>query len=94
MRNSKDFQKLVVKMREKGFYLSKEKTAVDWAAYTNNQINDFVDSLKFIRSEVDKVHRPKKHVSVGRPPTDVGNWLKRSCLSRCLPLLNEKRKAG
>ena len=76
MRNSKDFQKLVVKMREKGFYLPKEKTVIDWATYTNNQINDFIDSLKFIRSEVDKVHRPKEHTSVGRPPTDVGELAK------------------
>jgi transposase len=76
MRKSKDFQKLVVKMREKGFYTPKEKTIIDWAAYTNNQINDFIDTLKFISSEVEKVHQPKEHKSVGRPPTDPGELAK------------------
>lgn len=76
MRKSKDFQKLVVKMREKGFYTPKEKTIIDWAAYTTNQINDFIDTLKFIGSEVDKVYQPQEHNSVGRPPTDPGELAK------------------
>ena len=76
MRKSKDFQKLVVKMREKGFYTPKEKTIIDWAAYTTNQINDFIDTLKFIGSEVDKVYQPKEIKSVGRPPTDPGELAK------------------
>jgi len=76
MRKSKDFQKLVVKMREKGFYTPKEKTIIDWAAYTTNQINDFIDTLKLIGSAVDKVHKSKEHNSVGRPPTDPGELAK------------------
>ncbi len=76
MRKSKDFQKLVVKMREKGFYVPKEQRAVDWSAYTLNQINDLMDTMKFIRTEVDKIHQPRENNSVGRPPTDLGDLAK------------------
>ena len=76
MRKSKDFQRLVVKMREKGFYVPQEQRAIDWAAYTLNQINDLMDTLKFIRTEVDKIHQPKENNSVGRPPTDPGDLAK------------------
>jgi len=72
MRKSKNFQKLVKQMREKGFYKAKEPLPVDWSAYTVNQINDIIDTLKFIRTEVDRVHIPLTHQGVGRPPTDAG----------------------
>jgi transposase len=63
-------------MRKKGFYIPKAEQEVDWSAYTTNQINDLIDTLKFIRVEVDKVHQPKEHTVVGRPPTDVGELAK------------------
>lgn len=78
MRKSKEFQELVVQMRQKGFYKSREPLPVNWKAYTANQINDIIDTLDFIRSEVDKVHQPKEHVSVGRPPVDAG------CLAKAI----------
>jgi transposase len=78
MRKSKEFQELVVQMRQKGFYKSKEPLAIDWKAYTANQINDIIGMLEFIRLEVDKVHQPKEHFSVGRPPVDAG------CLAKAI----------
>ena len=76
MRKSKDFQELVVKMRKKGFYKSKEPLSLDWHAYNTNQINDIIDSLRFIRVEVDGVHTPLRVRCVGRPATDAGNLAK------------------
>lgn len=76
MRTSKEFQALVVKMRKKGFYKSKEPLCLDWHAYNTNQINDVIDSLKFIREQVGKVHVPLHVRSVGRPATDAGNLAK------------------
>lgn len=63
-------------MRKKGFYIPKAQQEVDWSAYTTNQINDLIDTLKFIRNEVDRVHQPREHVAVGRPPTDAGELAK------------------
>ena len=72
MFSSKDLQKLVPKMREKGFYISQEQRKIDWPAYTSAQINEITDTIRFIKTEVDKVHTPEKHKNVGRPPTDAG----------------------
>jgi len=71
--STKNLKPLVKKMREKGFYVPvKEQRKLDWSAYTTNQITDVVDTLKFISSEVDRIHTPKKLCCVGRPPTDAG----------------------
>jgi transposase len=70
---TKNLKNIVSHMREKGFYIpKKEERKIDWNAYTANQINDIIDSLHFIRDEIDKIHTFKKHSSVGRPPTDEG----------------------
>ena len=76
MYKSKDLQNLVPKIREKGYYIPKEQRKIDWKAYTSNQINDTIDSLHFIRDEVDRIHQRKEHKSVGRPPIDAGNLAK------------------
>lgn len=74
---TESLQKIVSRIREKGFYIpKKEQRKIDWSAYTLNQINDIIDTLHFIRSEVDKIHIPKKHSSVGRPPIDAGSLAK------------------
>ena len=73
---TKFLQKLVPVMRKKGFYKFKDQRKVDWSAYTLNKINDIIDTLHFIRDEIDKVHTPKKHNSVGRPPVDDGKLAK------------------
>lgn len=73
---TKFLQKLVPVMRKKGFYKSKDQRKIDWSAYTLNQINDIIDTLYFIKEEVDKVHILRKYNSVGRPPTDEGELAK------------------
>ncbi len=67
---TKGLQKVVPKMREKEFYVSQKQRKIDWPAYTVNQVNDIVDTLRFIRKEVDKVRIPNETRGVGRPPTD------------------------
>ncbi|MEA1898982.1 MAG: transposase [Bacteroidota bacterium] len=69
-----EFNNLALKLREKGFYKPKEKRKIDWNAYTLNQINDIIDTLYFIRINVDKIHTPtsNRHKPVGRPATDAG----------------------
>ena len=70
MFTNKQFQKLVPKLREKEFYKWQSQRAIDWPAYTNNQINDIIDTLHFISEEVDKIHTPSMIKKVGRPPID------------------------
>lgn len=65
-----ELQELVPKMREMGFYKSKKQRKIDWSSYTLNQINDIIDTLTFIREEVDKISIPEKKKKAGRPPTN------------------------
>src|SRR3989344_2962494 len=90
MRKSKEFQKLVVKMREKGFYTSQVQRSIDWSAYTLNQINDLMDTLKFVRTNVDKVHEPRENNSVGRPATDAGDLAKAILFVEMVGILERK----
>ena len=90
MFKSKDLQKLVPKIREKGYYIPKQQRKIDWSAYTYNQINDIIDSLHFIRDEVDKVHQKRIHKSVGRPPIDAGNLAKAILLAELFGLPERK----
>mgnify|MGYP001573497147 CR=1 FL=1 len=43
------FQKLVPKLREKGFYKHKEVRQISWSQYTISQIKEAKEILKFIR---------------------------------------------
>lgn len=90
MYKSKDLQKIVTKLRKKGYYIPKQQRKIDWSAYNYNQINDIIDSLHFIRDEVDKVHQRKKHNSVGRPPIDAGNLAKAILLAELFRLPERK----
>lgn len=72
---TKDLQILVPKLREQGYYIPKEHRLVDWGSYTVNQINDIIDTLEFIRNEVDKINFNYEK-KVGRPPTDPKNLAK------------------
>ena len=76
MFTNKQFQQLVPKLREKGFYRWQSQRPIDWPAYTLNQINDIIDSLHFIRDEVNKIHVPSTIKKVGRPAIDEGNLAK------------------
>jgi transposase len=75
--NTKILRKIVRLIRKKGFYIpKKEQRKIDWSAYTLNQINDIINTLHFIRDEIDNIHTPRKHNSVGRPSTDEGKLAK------------------
>lgn len=76
MFTNKQFQKLIPSLREKGFYKWQNQRPIDWPAYTNNQINDIIDSLHFIRDQVDQIHTPSSTKKVGRPSVDIGNLAK------------------
>ena len=41
-----------------------------------NQINDIINTLKFIKFEVDKFYIPSTKNAIGRPPTDLGDLTK------------------
>ena len=90
MYKSKDLQKLVPKLREKGYYIPKQQRNIDWSSYTYNQINDIINSLQFIRDEVDKFHQKRIHNSVGRPPIDAGNLAKAILLAELFGLPERK----
>ena len=73
---TKDLQELVPKLREKGYYKPKQQRPIDWSSYTLNQINDLIDTINFIKNEVDMVHTRTRHTKVGKPPIDPGNLAK------------------
>lgn len=93
MHKSSELRKLVPKLRERGYYIPKEQRKIDWGAYTSNQVNDIINSLHFIRDEVDRVHQKKSVRSVGRPPIDAGNLAKAILLAELFNL-PERRAEG
>jgi transposase len=83
---SKDLQKLVPELRKKGFYTPKKERKINWKAYTTNQINQIIDSLNFIRDEVDKVFIQPKQKTVGRPGIKTNNLVKAILISEMFGL--------
>jgi transposase len=67
---NQEFHALIPLMREKGFYESAEARPIDWAAYTQTQVNDVVKTLEFIRDRVDEAEYLPRPGKVGRPLTD------------------------
>jgi transposase len=67
-RLQKNLKELVKKSRTKGFYEGGEQRNVNWDAYTSNQITDILDTLAFIRFEVESTELLEKQNLVGRPP--------------------------
>ena len=65
------FRKLVPKLREKGFYKSQEQRQISWPEYNSTQINEFKESLIFIRESVNAVKSINTEGRVGRPSTDA-----------------------
>jgi transposase len=65
-----EFHELVPMLREKDFYESEEIRPIDWSAYTQAQINDVKNLLRFIREKVDETHYLPVPGKVGRPLTD------------------------
>ncbi len=67
---TKQFQQLVPKLREKGFYEEQEQRPISWSAYTLTQIEDAKATLIFIRDAVDSCHSLDLAGQVGRPLTN------------------------
>lgn len=73
MFTTKDLREQVKQMREKDFYIPKDKQRpIDWSAYTLLQINDVIDTICFVKEEVGKAYTFREHQGVGRPPVDAG----------------------
>ena len=66
---NKEFRKLVPKLREKGFYNSKEKRPINWKKYNRAQTEEALELLKRINEIVDSC-KIKKISNLGRKGID------------------------
>lgn len=66
---TKQFQQMVPLLREKGFYEHKEPRKISWPEYNSAQIDEVIETLTFIREEVDKCQLTITK-NVGRPLTN------------------------
>jgi len=66
---NKEFKKLVPKLREKGFYNSKEKRPINWKKYNRAQTEEALELLKRINEIVDSC-KIKKISNLGRKGID------------------------
>ena len=73
---AKQFQQLVPKLREKGFYQEQEQRPISWSEYTLAQIEDAKATLIFIRDAVDSCHSLVLQGQVGRPLTNTKDLAK------------------
>lgn len=67
---NKEFHELVPKLREKGFYKHQKQRRISWPEYNENQINELVNILNFIRKSVDSIYPIQTGDNVGRPLTN------------------------
>ena len=67
---TKQFQQLVPKLREEGFYQKQERRPISWSEYTLAQIEDAKTTLAFIRDAVDSCYSLDLAGQVGRPLTN------------------------
>jgi len=78
---NQQFQQLVPKMREKGFYKHQEQRKISWPEYTLSQIEEAKETLAFIRDSVDRACYLDTKGKVGRPLTDPKDLAKAVLLS-------------
>lgn len=67
---NKEFHQLVPKMREKGFYPAQKQREINWPIYNQNEIDNIIEVLNFIKNTVDKVELPLIKGKIGRPLTN------------------------
>lgn len=67
---NEEFQQMVPLLRDPDFYEPEINRPIDWSAYTQTQIDDVEETLKFIRDSVDKTNYLMIPGKVGRPLTD------------------------
>ena len=65
-----EFQELIPKIREKGFYVSQEPRSISWPEYNQSQIDEAKETLIFIRDSVNECEAIILKGQVGRPLTD------------------------
>jgi transposase len=82
---NREFRRLVPKLREKGFYKSKENRAIAWKEYTLSQINEvkILDKIKRLVDTFDAINTN----SFGRPSTNPKDLAKAILVAEllCLP---------
>jgi len=81
---NRKFRRFVPKLREKGFYKSQEKRAIEWKEYTLSQINE-VKLLGKIKDLVDTFDA-KNVRSFGRPSTNPKDLAKAILVAELLGL--------
>jgi len=81
---NREFRRLVPKLREKGFYKSQEKRAIEWKEYTLSQINEvkILDKIKELVDTFDAINIK----SFGRPPTNPKDLSKAILVAELLSL--------
>jgi len=90
---TKEFRKLVPKLRKKGFYEHKEIRLISWPEYSLAQIEEAKEILRFIRMEVDVCQLPLVNGKVGRPLTDPKSLAKAILMSEFMQL-TERQSQG
>lgn len=87
----KEFQKLVPKLREKGFYPSQKQREINWPIYNQNETCNIIETLDFIKKEVDRIDLPFIKGKTGRPLTNPHSLAKAILL--CEELHLDERNA-
>lgn len=67
---NKEFRQMVSLLREKEFYESEQKRAINWPAYNKTQIEDTITTLRFIREKVDESEPIFLKGKIGKPLTN------------------------
>lgn len=67
---NEEFHQMIPLLREKGFYDPEDPRKINWPAYTQTQVKDAKETLKFIKNSVDKTDYLPVPGKVGRPLTD------------------------
>ena len=65
-----EFHLLIPLLRDKEFYEAEPQRLIDWPAYTQAQIDDVKEALRFIREKVDETSYLPMPGKTGRPLTD------------------------
>ena len=90
---TKEFRKLVPRLREKGFYQHKEIRQLSWPEYSLAQIEEAKEILRFIRMEVDACQLPLVNGKVGKPLTNPKSLAKAILMSEFMQL-TERQSQG
>lgn len=88
---NKEFRKMVLLLREKGFYEYEEQRPISWPEYNQSHIEEAAETLKFIRDTVDEANYLPTKGKAGKPLTDPKSLAK--AILACEALGFTERKA-